>query len=157
MLRADDPQAEGYVLKLADVYRQTLKKNKNIATLQEEIALLRTYMFLMRYGREAAISLEIELADTALKANLPIFALQLLGDHCIKHNVFSESQPLYIHLFQKDAESITMLYNYQPKETVESQGVDMKHLEMRYELEGIKNGVLIEKDETTYSTTIKLL
>jgi two-component system, LytTR family, sensor kinase len=156
MLRSDDPQAEGYVLKLADVYRQTLKKDKNIVSVQEELALLRTYMFLMRYGRENTISLEIDVSEASFKARMPIFALQLLCDNCIKHNVFSESHPLYIHLFQKNAESITMLHNHQPKGILESGAVDMEHLEMRYALEGIKNGVLIEQNESTYSTTIKL-
>jgi sensor histidine kinase YesM len=155
MVRSDDPQTEGYVLKLADVYRQTLKKDRNVVSLKEELALLRTYMFLMRYGREAAISLEVEVSEASLKARLPVFALQLLGDNCIKHNVFSESQPLYIHLFQKDAQSVTMLHNYQQKEDPLS--IDMEHLSMRYALEGIENGVQIEKDESTYSTTIKLL
>jgi two-component system, LytTR family, sensor kinase len=157
MVRTDDPQAEGYVLKLADVYRQTLKKDKNVVSLQEELTLLRTYMFLMRYGRENAISLEVDLSEASLKARLPVFALQLLGDNCLKHNVFSDNQPLYIHLFQKDAQSITMLHNYQPKEIAASSGVEMEHLDMRYALEGIENGVLIEKDESTYSTTIKLI
>jgi two-component system, LytTR family, sensor kinase len=156
MVRSDDPQTEGYVLKLADVYRQTLKKDKNVVSLQEELALLRTYMYLMRYGRETAISLEVDVSEASLKARLPVFALQLLGDNCIKHNVFSDSQPLYIHLFQKDAQSVTMLHNYQPKEITASSGVEMEHLDMRYTLEGIENGVLIEKDESTYSTTIKL-
>jgi two-component system, LytTR family, sensor kinase len=156
MVRADDPQAEGYVLKLADVYRQTLKKDKNIVRLQEELALLRTYVFLMRYGRENALSLEVDVSDASLDARLPVFALQLLGDNCIKHNIFSDSQPLYIHLFQKDPQSVTMLHNYQPKEIAASSNIDMEHLDMRYILEGIENGVLIEKDESTYSTTIKL-
>jgi two-component system, LytTR family, sensor kinase len=142
----DDPNTEGYILKLANVYRQTLKKDINVVSLQEELDLLQTYMFLMRYGREKAISFDVEVSDTSLNAQLPVFALQLLGDNCVKHNVFSESQPLHIRLFQKDPQSITMTNNYQRNE----------HLEMRYALEGIEDAVLIEKAETTYSTTLKL-
>jgi hypothetical protein len=156
MVRLDDPQTEGYILKLADVYRQTLNKEKNVVTLQEELALLQAYMFLMQYGREAAISFDVTVSDASLDYHLPVFALQLLGDNCIKHNVFSEKQPLHIQLFQKDPQSITMSNNYQRKETPESFGMDMEHLEMRYALEGIGNAVFIEKGDTTYSTTLKL-
>ena len=156
MVRLDDPQTEGYILKLADVYRQTLNKEKNVVRLQEELALLQSYMFLMRYGREAAISFDVKVSDASLDYHLPVFALQLLGDNCIKHNVFSESQPLHIRLFQKDAQSITMTNNYQRKAIPESFGIDMEHLDMRYALEGIENGIFIEKEETTYSTTLKL-
>jgi two-component system, LytTR family, sensor kinase len=156
MVRLDDPQTEGYILKLADVYRQTLNKEKNIVSLQEELALLQSYMFLMRYGREAAISFEVEVSDASLNAQLPVFALQLLGDNCIKHNDFSESRPLHIRVFQKDLHSITITNNYQRKAIPESFGIDIEHLEMRYALEGVEDGVFIEKEETTYSTTIKL-
>jgi two-component system, LytTR family, sensor kinase len=156
MVRLDDPNTEGYILKLADVYRQTLKKERNVGSLQEELALLKSYMFLMRYGREAAISFEVEVSDASLNAQLPVFALQLLGDNCIKHNVFSESHPLHIRIFQKDAQSITITNNCEQNDRPNSYGADMEHLEMRYVLQGIEHGVFIEKTETTYSTTIKL-
>ncbi len=156
MVRLDDPQTEGYILKLADVYRQTLNKEKNIVTLQEELALLRAYMFLMRYGREAAIPFDVTVSDASLDYHLPVFALQLLGDNCIKHNTFSKEQPLHIRLFQKDAQSITMTSNYQRKADPESFGMDIEHLEMRYAMEGIDDAVFIEKGDTTYSTTLKL-
>jgi two-component system LytT family sensor kinase len=156
MVRSDDQHTEGYILKLADVYRQTLKKEKNTVSLREELALLQTYMFLMRYGREAAISFEVDVSDASLDYQLPSFALQLLGDNCIKHNVFSASAPLRIRLFQKNACSITMINNYQRKAIPESFGIDIEHLEMRYALEGIEDAVFIEKEASTYSTTIKL-
>lgn len=156
MVQSDDPQTEDYILKLADVYRQTLKKDKNVVSLREELALLQTYMHLMRYGREAAISFEVNVSNTSLNYRLPIFALQLLGDNCVKHNEFSVNQPLHIHIFQKDAYSITMTNNYQRRVNPKSFGIDIEHLEMRYAFEGVEDGVFIEKDDAIYSTTLKL-
>jgi hypothetical protein len=156
MFQSNDPNTEGYVLKLADVYRQTLNKDKNIVSLKEELDLLKNYMFLMRYGREKAISFEVAVSEASLKKHLPIFALQVLGDNCVKHNVFSESQPLHIRIFQRDPLSITITNNYQRNEIPKSFGIDIEHLEMRYALEGIDNPILIEKGTTTYSTTLKL-
>lgn len=156
MVRAVDPQTEEYILKLANVYRQTLTKDRNVVSLREELALLQKYMYLMRYGREAAVSFEIDVSEASLDYQLPVFALQLLGDNCFKHNEFSESQPLHIRIFQKNAQSITITNNYQRRAVPKSFGIDIEHLEMRYALEGIDNGVLIEKEESTYTTTIKL-
>lgn len=156
MVRSDDPQAEDYILKLANVYRQTLKTQKNNNRLGDELALLQTYMFLMRSGREKAISFEVAVSDASLNYQLPVFSLQLLGDNCIKDNEFSENRPLHIRLFQKDAQSITLSHNAQPKAVQESLDIDIAHLEMCYTMEGIENGVCIEKEPTTYSTTLKL-
>ena len=146
MARSNDPQIETYILKLADVYRRILKQQTNAVSLREELSFLQMYMFLMRYRREKAISFEVNVFDESLYYDLPIFSLQLLGDNCIKHNEFSEINPLHILVFQKDGQSITITNNYQRRVVPKSFGIDMEHLEMRYALEGIDNGVFIEKE-----------
>lgn len=157
MVQSDDPQAEEYILKLADVYRQTLKKERSTVCLEEELAFLKSFLFLMRYGQEEAIIFDVNVSDESLGYHLPVFSLQLLGENCIKHNVFSETQPLHIQLYQKDAKSITIANNYQPKAIpTESFGVGIENLKMRYVLLGIEDAVTIEQNETTYATTIKL-
>ncbi len=157
MVRSDGPKAEEYILKLADVYRQTLKKDRSVVSLEDELAFLQSYLFLMRYGQEDAITFNVNISDESLGYHLPVFSLQLLGENCIKHNVFSETQPLRIQLFQKDAKSITVANNYQPKAIpTESYGIGIENLKMRYTILGIDDAVTIEQNETTYATTIKL-
>jgi two-component system, LytTR family, sensor kinase len=157
MVRTDDPQGDTYVLKLADVYRQTLKKERSAVSLAEELTFFESFLFLMIYGQEEAITFEVNVSDASLSYHLPVFSLQLLGENCIKHNVFSIAQPLHIQLFQKDPKSITIVNNYQPKALqTASFGVGIENLKMRYALEGIQDAVCIEQTETTYSTTIKL-
>lgn len=152
MVRSDDSQTENYILKLADVYRQILKKQNNVVSLREELAFLQSYMFLMRSGHEAALFFDVDVLDDSLDYQLPIFSLQLLADNCIKQNDFTESNPLYIHVFQEDAHNITMINNYQQK----IPPLSIEQLEMRYANEGIEKGIKIEKKESTYSTTIRL-
>ena len=157
MIKGSDPQAEEYILKLADVYRQTLKKERSAVSLQEELDFFRSYLFLMVYGQEEEITFDVNVSEESLSYHLPIFSLQLLGENCIKHNTFSITQPLHIQLFQKDPQSITMSNNYQPKAVpTESYGVDIDNLKMRYALAGMDDAVIIEQNETTYATTIKL-
>jgi two-component system, LytTR family, sensor kinase len=158
MVKSDDPKAEEYILKLADVYRQTLKKGRNNASLEEELDFLQSYLFLMRYGQEAAITLDVNISEAALDYDLPVFSLQLLVENCIKHNAFSPIQPLHIKIFQKDTKSITVSNNYQPKaSSTESSGVGIENLKLRYALVGVDDAVYVEQNETTYSTTIKLM
>jgi two-component system, LytTR family, sensor kinase len=154
MVHSKDPNTEDYILKLADVYRQILKKERNLVPLKEDLAILKTYLFLMCYGREAAIQCDINVSEASLQYKLPVFALQSLADKCLKHNDFSAENPLYILIFQKDAQSITMLNNYQ--KTMATSDRNMEQLELRYAHEGIENGVLIERETSTYSTTLKL-
>lgn len=156
MVQNNDPQTEDFILKLADVYRQTLNNSGNVRKLREELTLFQSYMFLMRYGREDVILLSINISDDSLGLRLPVFALQLLGDNCLKHNTFSKNQPLHICVFQKDAQSITVSHSNQRKTVPESFELDMAHLDMRYALEGIDNGVLIDNETLTYCTTLKL-
>lgn len=157
MVGAGNPQAEAFILKLANVYRQTLKKERNPVSLREELDFLRSYLFLMRYGKENAIFWEEDISDASLSYRLPIFSLQLLAENCLKYHVFSPEQALYIRIFQKNPQSISISNNYQPNDlpsAVLAAGIE--HLNMRYALDGIENGLMIEQNEKTYTATLQL-
>jgi LytS/YehU family sensor histidine kinase len=157
MVRSKDTRTEEFVLKLEDVFKQTLKTEKGTVTLQEELDFFNSYMYLMDLRQENAFVVDIQVAEEALAYRLPSFALQLLAENCIKHNVASASRPLSIRLYQKDPKSLTIANNYQPKSAaIESFGIGIENIKKRYRLEGVQQGVLIEQNETTYSTTIKL-
>lgn len=157
MTRSKDPRTETFVVKLAEVYQQTIKTDKGMVTLQEELDFFNAYMYLMCLRQENAIFVKTNVAIEALNLRLPVFSLQLLAENCIKHNIVSVSKPLTIHLYQKDIKSLTISNNIQPKtQKKESFGIGINNLKKRYALEGVNKGVQIENDEITYSTTIKL-
>jgi two-component system, LytTR family, sensor kinase len=158
MMRSKDARTEEFIIKLKDVYQQTLRKEKGTVTLKEELEFFNAYMYLMRLRQEEAIFLEIQVSDDALAYHLPTFTLQLLAENCIKHNIVSKAEPLYIRLYQKDAKSLTISNNYQPKPIKsESFGIGLDNLKKRYSLAGIEQGVAIKQEGTIYETTIKLL
>ncbi len=152
MINSNDPKAEHYILKMADVYRQILKKERNLVPLNQDLEILKTYLFLTSYGRETMMQYDISVLEESLNYKLPVFALQMVVDKCLKDNDFSNENPLYIMIFQKDAHSITVSNNYQQKTGFSK----LEQLEMRYALEGAENGVLVETESSTYSTTLKL-
>jgi two-component system, LytTR family, sensor kinase len=158
MARSKDKRTEEFIVKLGEVYQQTLKTDKGMVTLKEELDFFNAYMYLMTMRQEEAIFVEVEVPERSLGLHLPAFSLQLLAENCIKHNIVSEANPLFIHLYQKDPKTLTITNNYQPKAIKsESFNIGIKNLKKRYELENIAQGVLIEQTETNYSTTIKLI
>jgi two-component system, LytTR family, sensor kinase len=158
MARKKDARTEEFIVKLGDVYRQTLKTDKGMVTLKEELDFFNAYMYLMALRQEEAIFVEVQVSDKSLTHRLPAFSLQLLAENCIKHNIVSEAKPLYVRLYQKDPKTLTLSNNYQPKAVKsESFNIGIKNLKKRYALEGIVQGVQIEQNEKIYSTTIKLV
>ncbi len=157
MVRSKDARTEEFIIKLKEVYHQTLKKEKGTVTLGEELDFFNAYMYLMRLRQEQAIFLEIQVSEESLAYHLPTFTLQLLAENCIKHNIVSEAKPLHIRIYQKNTKSITIANNYQPKKVkVESFGIGIENLKKRYALAGIEQGVEIKQDASIYETTIKL-
>lgn len=157
MVRVKDPRTNDFITQFAEVYHQSLKTEKGTVTLREELAFLKAYMYLMQMRQEDAVTITIEISDAALDKYLPTFALQLLAENCIKHNITSLANPLHIRLYQKNAKTLTIANNYQPKtQPLESFGIGIANLQKRYALEGIREGLTIEKNETTYTTTLKL-
>lgn len=158
MVRSKDARTEEFIIKLTDVYHQTLKKEKGMVTLKEELDFFNAYMYLMTLRQEEAIFVEVRVPDASLAYHLPAFSLQLLAENCIKHNIVSTDKPLYIRLYQKEPKSLTISNNYQPKALKsESFNIGIQNLKNRYALDGIAQGVQIEQNEAIYETTIKLL
>lgn len=158
MARKKDVRTEEFIVKLGEVYRQTLKTDKGMVTLKEELDFFNAYMYLMTLRQEEAIFVEVQVSDESLAYRLPAFSLQLLAENCIKHNIVSEAKPLHVRLYQKDPKTLTISNNYQPKAVKsESFNIGIKNLKKRYALEGIAEGVQIEQNEKIYSTTIKLI
>jgi two-component system, LytTR family, sensor kinase len=157
LVRSKDTRTEAFLTKLADVYQQSLKTQKGMVTLREELDFFNAYMYLMDLRQEDALFVDVQVADESLSYHLPAFSLQLLAENCLKHNIVSEAKPLHIRLYQTDLKSLSISNNYQPKTVKnESFGIGLNNLKKRYALEGIVQGVRIERTETMYSITIKL-
>jgi two-component system LytT family sensor kinase len=158
MIRVGNPNSEKFVLNLSLLYRQLLQTHdKDYFTLEEEIEFLTAYIYLMKVRHEDALNISIETNPESYKYSIPIFALQLLVENCIKHNIVSVEKPLSINIYQNDNVSINVENNYQPKEQKnDSQGVGLTNLLERYKLLGIENGLEINKTDNKFIVTLKL-
>lgn len=158
LIRQNPIAAEDYLIKLSDFYRRTLLSSKaKKVMLKEELDFIKSYVFLLESRFENGLKITIETNKNSLQYNLPIFALQLLIENCIKHNIVSNQTPLLIHISQKEETSIIVVNNLQPKLKKEnSTQTGLSNLVKYYELLGITDGLVITQNKTQFSVTLKL-
>ncbi len=159
MVREKDERAEPFILKLSDLYRQLLSKNTSQTVhLDEELEFLRSYIFMLQARFESLLHIQIDTWPASGGRKIPAFSLQLLVENCIKHNIISAARPLYIRIFQEQADSILIENNLQVKPAAEdSSGIGLDNLRKRYELLQVEDGVTLSRTETKFSVTLKLL
>jgi LytS/YehU family sensor histidine kinase len=110
MVRSSDPNAEVFLMNLSSIYRQLLQtSDRPFVTLAEEAETLSVYLFVMKARHEAGLDTKLEVNEDLYDRNLPAFAIQLLVENCINHNMVSNQKPLKIRIFHEDDNSIMAL------------------------------------------------
>ncbi len=141
LIMEDQKIAHDFTEKLSDVYRYILHtKNKEIITLKEELEFVKDYLFLlqMRYPKNLHISFNID--EKLLEWNLPPLTLQILVENCVKHNVVSNSHPLFIEIYTNPDNCLLVKNEIREKASLDdSTKTGLDNIRKRYHL-------LIEKD-----------
>jgi sensor histidine kinase YesM len=98
LISSNTDSAKLYNDTLAKVYQYILRNSeKDLVLLREEIEFISNYFYLLRIRFEEAINMKIEINDIEAEDLLiPPISLQILVENAIKHNEFSESNPLVI-------------------------------------------------------------
>lgn len=159
MVRQQHANSEKFIMSLSDFYRQTLKHNENTTLpLEEELAVLESYLFLMKSRNDEAVSVTIE-ADPALhQRHLPTLALQVMVENCFKHNSMTTRSPLKIQVHTVEDNYIEVRNNIQPKigdESSSGRGLDL--LRKRYALMDVPDAVIVSETDEHFSVKLKLI
>ena len=160
MVRYKHPNSEQFVMSLSEFYRQTLRYNEtSTVTLREELAVLESYLFLMKSRNEQALIIRIDIEESVKDYFIPILALQLVVENCFKHNSMTSTQPLHIQIASAEDYRISVTNGISKKMRIrdETSGYGLKNLKRRYELLGVQNGVTIHNDQTMFSVSLKLV
>jgi LytS/YehU family sensor histidine kinase len=108
-----------FVEHLSDFYRSILQyREKNVIPLEEEIVMVKNYMYLLKKRFGDQVSLNISLNGKP-KYIAPL-SLQLLVENAVKHNVISKSKPLHIDIQVDSNDFITISNNLQKKRSLRS-------------------------------------
>lgn len=159
MVRQQHINSEQFIISLSDFYRQTLKHNENTTLpLSEELAVLQSYLFLMKNRNEEAVLVNINIDNSLHHFHLPTLALQVVVENCFKHNSMTSKMPLHIEINSTDDYYIVVNNNVQPKiGNGESSGYGLELLRKRYELMNIQNGVIVEQTPDQFNVKLKLI
>jgi sensor histidine kinase YesM len=122
---------------LADVYRYILSnKSRDLVLLSEEIAFLRDYYALIKIRFDQAVNFSIEIPDSKYDQYLvPPISLQIPAENAIKHNEFSNEQPLEVTLTCRADDTLLFSNPVSLKKQIKpSPGIGLENLNNRYNL-----------------------
>jgi len=159
MIRSNDANAELFVIKLSELYRQLLmNREKDLISLKEELELTNDYTFLLLARFEKMLFIHKDIPAEIMKMQLPTLGLQLLLENCIKHNVVSHKKPLAIKIYTEGTSTITVENSLQPRiSSEEPSEFGLASLIKRYSLLGFPQAVTIFSDKTIFRVTLKLI
>ena len=116
---------------------------------------MKNYIFLqkIRHGDSLNISYDIDLNKPA---HVVPMSVQMLIENCIKHNIVSEENPLFVEV-NLNHEYIVVKNNLQPKSSIEDTGgIGLQNLKSRYELLS-ENPILIEESDKYFIVRVPVL
>jgi hypothetical protein len=100
LIEENPDNAQRFTTSLSKIYRYVLEqKDKELVSVEEELAFAKTYMNLLKMRFENSISYELPTEFDNPEAKVVPLSLQLLLENTIKHNVASEQKPLHIKIY----------------------------------------------------------
>jgi hypothetical protein len=139
------------------VYRYVLEqKDKDLVTIEEELAFAKTYMNLLQMRFENSLTFEISIENIDAEAKVVPLSLQLLLENAVKHNIISEQKPLHIKIYIEN-DALVIQNNFQKKAVLQDgQGVGIQNIISRYEII-TERKVSIEQNENTFTVKLPIL
>lgn len=157
LIEENPENAQRFTTSLSKIYRYVLEqKDKELVSVDEELAFAETYMNLLKMRFENSLFYEMPTTAISAEAKVVPLSLQLLLENTVKHNVVSEQRPLHIRIYV-EGDYLAVQNDFQKKEVLqECQGVGLQNIINRY---GIitKRKVLIAQNEKTFTVKIPIL
>lgn len=125
--------------------------------LKEEIEFVNHYFALLRIRFEDAVQLFISVTDPQCERFLiPPISLQILVENAIKHNEFSDQNPLRIQIHLND-EALTVSNEIRKKQLRKaSSGIGLRNLDERYQLI-TANKMTVQESENEFIVVLPIL
>ena len=156
LVQNDQQRASQFVHKLSNVFKYLLiNKKKDYVSLQEELSFLEDYYFLLRVRFDDSIQIENQIDISDVDAMVLPCTLQSLVENAIKHNFFSDNEPLVISI-QMNPYFITVTNTIRPKPTkAASTKTGLDNLKKRYQYIMNKN-IIVQRTTDKFLVKIPL-
>ncbi len=132
----DCQKADLFVNKLAQAYKYLLiNKDRELITLEEELRFIADYFYLLRIRHDDKLKMKIRI-DHKEDEQLMILpcALQILVENAIKHNYFTEEDPLVIEIYLNKSYLYVVNNIHSKPYLVDSTHIGLRNLSSRYRL-----------------------
>ncbi|MBK8722477.1 MAG: histidine kinase [Saprospiraceae bacterium] len=155
IIESDPEVAVEFVSRLSDFYRKVMiYREKNTIPIQEELSLIEDYAFLIKKRFGDNIIIRNQIHDN--EGFVVPFAIQMLIENAVKHNIATKEHPLNIDLQIID-NFIYIKNNFQPKKIKEpSTGFGLSFIKKHYEFLS-KLPVDISSDSNLFIVKLPLL
>ena len=157
LIEENPENAQKFTTSLSKVYRYVLEqKDKELVTVDEELAFAKTYMSLLKMRFEDSIIFEMPEKALNPESKVVPLSLQLLLENAVKHNMVTASKPLHIKIYE-DSNYLVAENNLQPKQIVKkSSGAGLNNIMQRYDLLTNKK-ININKEASRFAVAIPML
>ncbi len=157
LIHENPDEAENYTIKLSEFLRYSVKAPTKIAVaLEDELEFTQGYIELQKVRFGNALSVDIDIPKDAMQLKVPVYALQVLVENALKHNHFTEKNPLHIQIQLSD-KALTVRNNKGASKEIEKiSGTGLTNLNQRHLLITGKE-IDIKSQEKEFSVTLALL
>lgn len=156
LIKENPEMAEDYSIKLSEFLRYSIQAHSNeLVSLEDELRFTNDFIELQKVRFGNSLHCDIDIPSAFFSFRLPVFALQTLVENAIKHNSFTEKNPLYIGI-EANQNEIIVSNNRIPKSLIQKSGTGLHNLNERYNLLSGQM-IKIEEDPGNFKVTIKLL
>lgn len=148
LVLTDNNKAIDFIEKFSLMYRHVIESaEKQSNTLEEELGIVDNFLYLQKVRFGSNLHFERTIAGNLLTWHMPAFALQMVVENALKHNVISESSQLRVRIYTENG-FVVVENNLQPRAHGQvSLGIGQKNIAERYKLLGEKRAVFYKEDK----------
>lgn len=149
--------ARAFTQKLAQVYKYFLiNKDRELISLHDELRFIEDYFYLLQIRYDNGVRLHMHLPNAPEPVMIVPCSLQLLVENAIKHNRFSEREPLNICVKVVGNNVVVQNELRRHPYAVESTHIGLPHLRQHYRL--LCNlDIVVHETEQCFSVTLPLI
>ena len=156
LIKQSPSEAEDYSVKLSDFLRYSIKSySYDVVSLEEELKFTNDYIELQKVRFQNAFSVTIAISEKMLYNKIPVYALQSLVENALKHNAFTEKNPLHIKI-ECSNYILKVSNNKLKKRAQENTGTGLINLNKRYQMITGKT-IEIEDSKSEFSVHLNLI
>jgi tetratricopeptide (TPR) repeat protein len=138
LVGTDTKRSQDFIMQFSQLYRKVLEFNDMpVVSLKQELDLVNHYLFLqqIRFGNNLRVRLDID--PSLIEYFIPPFALQILLENAVKHNIVSAEQALEV-IIRTNSEDHSLIVsntlNRKKDPDLSSTGTGLKNIMRRYEI-----------------------